>query len=202
MMTDLTFAVMKYGFLILLWIFVFLAIQSLRRDVARMSPTPRKRAGRNKSPRSLPRTSSNAGQDMGGGAAPTPDRPVTPSMPYDESGPRSTSRTSAPAASGTAPVHKASVLTIIDGPLSGTTYTLGSQPITIGRAPDNTVILKDEFASSHHARVYIDPTSGRWAIEDLGSTNGTVVDGMRMTQPVILPSGVPVRIGGTTFELR
>ena len=99
-------------------------------------------------------------------------------------------------------MRKASVLTIIDGPLSGTTYTLGSQPITIGRAPDNTVILKDEFASSHHARVYIDPTSGRWAIEDLGSTNGTVVDGMRMTQPVILPSGVPVRIGGTTFELR
>ena len=47
MMTDLTFAVMKYGFLILLWIFVFLAIQSLRKDVAQMSPAPRKRAERN-----------------------------------------------------------------------------------------------------------------------------------------------------------
>ena len=56
--------------------------------------------------------------------------------------------------------------------------------------------------STHHARVYRDPSSGQWAIEDLNSTNGTVVNQQRISQPTILPARVPVRIGATTFELR
>ena len=66
----------------------------------------------------------------------------------------------------------------------------------------DTVVLDDEFVSSHHARVYTDPATGRWAIEDLGSTNGTVVNHQRLNAPMILGARVPVRIGATTFELR
>lgn len=43
---------------------------------------------------------------------------------------------------------------------------------------------------------------GQWAIEDLNSTNGTVVNQQRINRPTILPARIPVRIGATTFELR
>ena len=76
------------------------------------------------------------------------------------------------------------------------------RPITLGRAASNTVVLDDEFVSSHHARVYRDTRSGQWAIEDLNSTNGTVVNQQRISRPTILPARIPVRIGATTFELR
>ena len=79
---------------------------------------------------------------------------------------------------------------------------LAGNTITLGRSASNTVVLDDEFVSSHHARVYTDPATGRWAIEDLGSTNGTVVNHQRLNAPMILGARVPVRIGATTFELR
>lgn len=71
-------------------------------------------------------------------------------------------------------------LTLIDASQSGltvgTTFTL--QPVTsIGRAPDNTVALHDAFVSSHHARLV--QTNGRWYLTDLGSTNGTFINGAR-----------------------
>ena len=62
--------------------------------------------------------------------------------------------------------------------------------------------LDDEFVSSTCARPNTDPATGKWAIEDLGSTNGTVVNQQRLNAPMILGSRVPVRIGATTFELR
>ena len=47
-----------------------------------------------------------------------------------------------------------------------------------------------------------DPATGRWAIEDQGSTNGTVVNHQRLNAPMIPGARGPVRIGATTFELR
>ena len=48
---------------------------------------------------------------------------------------------------------------------------LGSAPITIGRAPDSTLVIDDEYASARHARLF--QHEGQWVAEDLGSTNGT-----------------------------
>lgn len=93
-------------------------------------------------------------------------------------------------------------LVIIDGPKAGASVPLTSESITLGRAASNTVVLDDEFVSSHHARIYKDPASGQWAIEDLGSTNGTIVNQQRLNMPMLLPPRMPVRIGATTFELR
>jgi pSer/pThr/pTyr-binding forkhead associated (FHA) protein len=64
------------------------------------------------------------------------------------------------------------------------------------------MVLDDEFVSSHHASVAPDPDHARWIIHDLHSTNGTVVDGQRISSPTVLEPRVPVRIGATTFELR
>lgn len=95
---------------------------------------------------------------------------------------------------------KGSNLLVVEGPLKGTVIPLGESQVTIGRAPDSTLVIDDDYASSRHARIY--PSEGTWVIEDLGSTNGTWIDRARITNPTVLPVGAPVRIGRTTLELR
>ncbi|NGN63931.1 FHA domain-containing protein [Streptomyces sp. A7024] len=92
-------------------------------------------------------------------------------------------------------------LVITEGSLTGTTVSLQGQTITLGRAHDSTIVLDDDYASSRHARIYPDQ-SGRWIVEDLGSTNGTYLDRTRLTTPQPLAPGTPIRIGKTVIELR
>jgi pSer/pThr/pTyr-binding forkhead associated (FHA) protein len=95
---------------------------------------------------------------------------------------------------------KGSKLVVIEGPLNGTVVPLGNVQITIGRAPDSTLIIDDDYASSRHARIY--PSEGSWVVEDLGSTNGTWIDRTRITSPTVLPVGAPLRIGRTTLQIQ
>jgi hypothetical protein len=76
---------------------------------------------------------------------------------------------------------------------------LDSSALLLGRGPRNDVDLgRDEFASSEHAR--IEPRrDGVW-LEDVGSTNGTYLNGIRLTRPKRLTAGDIVRVGET--ELR
>ncbi|MFJ1753680.1 FHA domain-containing protein [Kitasatospora sp. NPDC088134] len=92
-------------------------------------------------------------------------------------------------------------LVVTQGSLAGTTVALQGQTITLGRAHDSTIVLDDDYASSRHARIYPDRT-GQWTVEDLGSTNGTYLDRQRLTTPMPLQLGVPIRIGRTVIELR
>lgn len=176
-MTELTFALLKYGFLILLWVFAWLAVRSLRKDIESFSPRPSRSRQRRK--RRAHQASSATANAMA-----EPQR-------SNVSSPRLT-------ASGNEPT----LLVIIDGPLAGSSIPLNGEAITMGRSASNTVVLDDEFVSSHHARIYPDAASGQWVIEDLGSTNGTIVNDQRLNVPTILPPRMPVRIGATTFELR
>ena len=91
-------------------------------------------------------------------------------------------------------------LVVTEGPLTGTVIPLTTAQVTIGRAPDSTVVIEDDYASSRHARVY--PSEGAWVVEDLGSTNGTWIDRTRITTPTVLPVGVPLRVGRTTLQLQ
>jgi hypothetical protein len=81
----------------------------------------------------------------------------------------------------------------------GQAFQAGPVPLTIGRAGDNAIALAgDEFASGHHARI----ESGRdgvWIV-DLGSTNGTFVNGARLDGRRQLRDGDVVQVGDT--ELR
>jgi pSer/pThr/pTyr-binding forkhead associated (FHA) protein len=81
----------------------------------------------------------------------------------------------------------------------GNEYELDSAPLTIGRGNHNDVpIDADEFASARHVR--IEPRrDGVW-VHDLGSTNGTYVNGVRIDRPRKLLDGDVVRVGET--ELR
>ena len=80
----------------------------------------------------------------------------------------------------------------------GQVFALG-QEITVGRAATATIGMPDDsFVSQLHARVYRE--AGSAMIEDLGSTNGTYLNGKRLTTPETITKGDRVQIGNTVFE--
>jgi len=91
-------------------------------------------------------------------------------------------------------------LVVTEGGLAGMSIDLVDQQITMGRANDATLVLNDDYASTHHARIF--PQDGQWLVEDLGSTNGTYLDRQKVIRPTPVPVGVPIRIGKTALELR
>ena len=91
-------------------------------------------------------------------------------------------------------------LVVTEGGLAGVSVDLADQQITMGRANDATLVLNDDYASNHHARIF--PQDGQWLVEDLGATNGTYLDRQKVVRPTPVPVGVPIRIGKTALELR
>ena len=81
----------------------------------------------------------------------------------------------------------------------GKVLTLDTHPLHVGRAAGNDVSLEnDEYASTRHAR--IEPRhDGVW-VDDIGSTNGTFVNGIRVTRPRRLAPGDVIRIGETDLR--
>lgn len=128
-------------------------------------------------------------------AQPREARPATAVSPKRSKPPRAPKQPK----QAKAPRSAGPSLVVTDGPLSGTVIPLGASQITLGRAPDSTIVIDDDFASSRHARIY--PSEGAWIVEDLGSTNGTWIERTRITSPTALPPGSPLRIGRTTLQL-
>jgi hypothetical protein len=99
------------------------------------------------------------------------------------------------------PQFEAGRLVVVKSPAleEGDERLLDSSALLLGRGPRNDVDLgRDEFASSEHAR--IEPRrDGVW-LEDVGSTNGTYLNGTRLTRPKRLTPGDILRVGET--ELR
>ena len=77
---------------------------------------------------------------------------------------------------------------------SSQTFAVDGRPLTIGRAPDNGLVLRDTKASRHHARLYA--RRGALLFADLGSTNGSWVNDRRV-QEMALGEGDRIRIGDT-----
>jgi pSer/pThr/pTyr-binding forkhead associated (FHA) protein len=61
-------------------------------------------------------------------------------------------------------------------------------------------VIRDDFTSTHHARLML--WNDQWMVQDLDSTNGTLLDGKRVSIPTPVPLNTPVQVGNTTFELR
>jgi hypothetical protein len=92
-------------------------------------------------------------------------------------------------------------LVVLSSPVleAGETFTLDSHPLTVGRGTNNDVPLPaDEYASTRHAR-FEPRRDGVW-IEDIGSTNGTFVNGIRLTRERKLTPGDVVRVGETDLR--
>jgi hypothetical protein len=89
---------------------------------------------------------------------------------------------------------------VTEGANSGERAELDHAPILIGRGTDAAIRLDDDYVSTRHARIAA--SGDEWFVEDLGSTNGTYIGSVRITQPTTLTLGTQVRIGKTILELR
>src|SRR5271168_2869496 len=76
---------------------------------------------------------------------------------------------------------------------------VGTQPVSIGRAPDNDLHVDNLAVSSHHARIFND--SGKLVVEDMNSLNGTFVNSQRVTRATLKPGDV-VSVGKHSIEVR
>ncbi len=91
------------------------------------------------------------------------------------------------------------VLEILDGDRAGDVLSLSDRPLRIGRKPGNDLVLADEKTSGVHAEVVLE--GDRHVLRDLGSTNGTFLDGKRITEIVLTP-GDEVTIGRWRVRFR
>ncbi|MCF4007606.1 FHA domain-containing protein [Corynebacterium uropygiale] len=91
-------------------------------------------------------------------------------------------------------------LQIIEGPLRGSYLEVTQiDDIVIGRSKDCTFQVGDDYASSHHARLF--KRGNDWFIEDLASRNGTYLGGYRIEQPEKVAVGSDIKVGRTTVRL-
>ena len=93
---------------------------------------------------------------------------------------------------------KVARLLVVDGAGKGDAVPLRGE-ILVGRSDDTTLDIKDDYASGHHARFYRDDES--WIVADLGSTNGTIVNGLRIARPTRVGDGDVVKIGRTSLRV-
>jgi hypothetical protein len=185
-MDELTLLLLRLGFLALLWIFVFSIVYALRSDLFG-----------NRARREL---------EAGSPAAPAPagasmPAPIPPQATVTEriAAQRRSPSTPPPPLSNGAPI-RASRLVITGGPKEGLEVELPTEQLTIGRSSESGLVIRDDYTSTHHAKLML--WNDRWVIQDLDSTNGTFLDGQRVTVPVEVPLNTPVKIGTTSFELR
>ncbi|WP_431803387.1 FHA domain-containing protein FhaB/FipA [Microbacterium sp. bgisy203] len=182
MTSELTLLLLQVGFLLLLWFFVFAVVYSLRADVfgvkVRKLPAP--------------------------AAAPAPAAPApaaAATAPVTKK-PAKDAAATAPGAKGPRKATRESVSRIIitSGPKAGLELPLTGEPLTIGRSSESGLVIRDDYTSSHHARLLL--WGDQWMLQDLDSTNGTWHDGARVASPVPVLVGAPIKVGATTFELR
>lgn len=91
------------------------------------------------------------------------------------------------------------VLEILDGDRAGEVIPLGSSPLRIGRRAGNDLVLSDEKVSGQHAELAAE--GGAITLRDLGSTNGSFLDGKRIEE-VALTAGDVLRIGRVSMRFR
>ena len=89
-------------------------------------------------------------------------------------------------------------LVVLQGAEPGKLIEITAEPITIGRDAQQTLVFQDAELSRRHARVSL--AAGEAVIEDLRSTNGTFVEGERISTPVTLAQGHVIRIGSQVFR--
>jgi len=83
---------------------------------------------------------------------------------------------------------------------AATAFASLASPVMIGRSNDADLVIDDPFASDFHARV--GKTEGGFRVQDLGSTNGTFVNGERLSAPVTIGPGDRIQIGQTIMGIR
>ena len=134
---------------------------------------------------------------------PTPSRPATESQQGKITFPR-TGEKEAAAHETTEPVQpqreQLAVFVVRSGAKKGERMIVWLPVVNIGRADYNDIVLDDDSVSTVHAK--LQRREGIWVLVDQDSTNGTVVDGLRIREETVLAPGAIVRFGQiqTVFE--
>ena len=227
-MSEVTLLLLRVGFLVLLWFFVFAVVYSLRADLfgvrarrmpdasepapqaaPQSSPAPAGPAAAQVVPPGVPIAPPQlAGAAAAGaaGAAGTGLAGLAVARPGSASAAGASpvlpaaSPAMAPVIGGKATTSTVSRIVITSGPKAGLELTLGTEPLTIGRSSEAGLVIRDDYTSSHHARLVL--WGEQWMVQDLDSTNGTWLGGRRIASPVPVSIGEPIKVGATTFELR
>jgi type III secretion system (T3SS) inner membrane Yop/YscD-like protein len=174
-MSELTLLILRLAFLAVLWLFVFAVVYALRSDLFGQR---------------LRRQGADVVSPFAGAAVAAPaGAPSILDTP-----------TEAMAVPDGQDVAIAKRLVITSGPKEGLEIELPSEQLAIGRSSESGLVIRDDYTSTHHARLLL--WKDGWVVQDLDSTNGTFLDGTRVTQPALIPLNTPVTIGTTTFELR
>jgi hypothetical protein len=174
-MSELTLLILRLAFLAVLWLFVFAVVYALRSDLFGQRAR---------------RQGADVASPFAGAAVATPFAAV----PMNDV---PTEAVSVPRATGPAIAKR---LVITSGPKEGLEIELPSEQLAIGRSSESGLVIRDDYTSTHHARLLL--WNDGWVVQDLDSTNGTFLDGTRVTLPTLVPLNTPVTIGTTTFELR
>jgi hypothetical protein len=180
--SELTLLILRLGFLIALWVFVFFVVYAVRSDL--FGPRVRR----------LPTAPSGSQATSSSNAANAFLTSATPRIPAAETDIITSLATSTPGSDS--PLR----LVIISGDKTGQSLALTEDSVTIGRSSDSSVVIKDDYTSTHHARLEI--RGGTWVLRDLDSTNGTLLGGVKVTSPTPVPLNTPITIGSTSFEVR
>lgn len=168
-MSELTLLLLRIGFLILMWAFVFAIVYALRSDLfgTRVRRMPAATA-------------------------------AAPNLPVPAAAPAAAARTSSSASAAGGPPPRRLVIT--SGAKEGLELALEGDQLTIGRSADSGLVIRDDYTSTHHARLML--WDDVWMLQDLDSTNGSFIKGKKVGSPTAVPPNTPVSIGTTTFELR
>jgi hypothetical protein len=134
-------------------------------------------------------------------AAPAGAEPLTPTKAPKAPKPakRVKAKKSEPAPAPPPEPEGPSRLVAVDPPhLAGIEYAL-TDGMTVGRGSDATLVLDDNFLSSRHASFHL--RDDDWVVEDLGSTNGSYVNNVKVDRISRLHTGDRVQVGNVMFEV-
>ncbi|MGV8911264.1 MAG: FHA domain-containing protein FhaB/FipA [Rhodoglobus sp.] len=171
-MSELTLLLLRIAFLAIMWGFIFAIVYALRSDLF------------GEKVRRMPVQSVAQAQPP---AAPSAPAAVQPTRPV-------------PPAPATGNSLDATRLVIVSGSKEGLEITLPEEQLTIGRSSESGLVIRDDYTSTHHARLL--RWADSWVVQDLDSTNGTFLAGQRVSVPTPIPLNTPIKIGTTSFELR
>jgi pSer/pThr/pTyr-binding forkhead associated (FHA) protein len=170
--SELTLLLLRVAFLAIMWGFIFAIVYALRSDLF------------GEKVRRMPVQSSAQAAAPTAQAAPAAAQPARPAAP-------------APSAGSSLDATR---LVIVSGSKEGLEISLPEEQLTIGRSSESGLVIRDDYTSTHHARLL--RWADNWVVQDLDSTNGTFLAGQRVSVPTPIPLNTPIKIGTTSFELR